>query len=174
MDIAAGMLDGQQSSTPTRDLTAAAQELRDLAARLERLPAARGQSVPAVPAPLPAPSPSLAAALYAARNARTPLLPGISLGEPSWDMLLTLYVAGARGQDVLVSELYSASRAPTSTALRHLKRLRDKNYVELEMHGSDARKRLVRLSPTGLARMERLLVAIAALFASLDGARASD
>lgn len=169
MDIAAGMLDGSRPSPRAGELSAAAQELRELASRLERLPVAGGEEPVDPAAPVGAPGPVLAAALYAARNARAAHLPGVSLGEPSWDMLLTLYVAGARGREVLVSEIYSASRAPTSTALRHLKRLRDKGYVELEMHASDARKRLVRLSPAGLARIEKLLAAIAGLFCGLDG-----
>lgn len=169
MNIAAAMLDGPRPSPRAGELFAAAQELRELATRLERLPVADGEEPAAAPAPAGTPGPALAAALYAARNARAAHLPGVSLGEPSWDMLLTLYVADARGRDVLVSEIYSASRAPTSTALRHLKRLRDKGYVELEVHDSDARKRLVRLSPAGLVRIERLLAAIAALFCGLDG-----
>lgn len=169
MDVVAGMLDGSRPVPRAGELSAAAQELRELATRLERMPAPNGDDMSAPPPAAGAPGPKLAAALYAARNARASLLPGVSLGEPSWDMLLTLYVAGARGREVLVSELYSASRAPTSTALRHLKRLRDKGYVELEMHAGDARKRLVTLSPLGLGRIERLLAAIAGLFAALDG-----
>lgn len=150
----------------TRDLTAAAQELRDLAARLERVSVAEVEASPlraAVPAS-PEAGLALARALYTARSERSAMLPGISFGEPSWDMLLNLYIAASRGHELLVSELYSASRAPTSTALRHLKRLRDKKYVELEAHATDARKRLVKLTPVGLARMDGLLAALAALF----------
>ena len=169
MDIAAGLFAGPRPSPRKGDLSAAAQELRDLATRLERMPDAEDGTAPPAPPASGAPAPALAAALYAARNARGALLPGVSLGEPSWDMLLALYVANAHGREVLVSELYSASRAPTSTALRHLKRLRDKGYVEVEMHGSDARKRLVRLSTAGLSRIERLLAAIAGFFCGLDG-----
>jgi DNA-binding MarR family transcriptional regulator len=154
------------------DLHAAAQQLRLLAARLESQPAqlstelvARGDD-PAGTDPIL----QLARALYAARSGRNAHLPGISFGEPSWDMLLTLYVAARQGEELLVSALYSASHAPTSTALRHLKRLRDKHYVEIERHGSDSRKRLVRLAPAGQARLERLLASIAGLFATLPGA----
>lgn len=147
------------------DLHAAAQQLRLLAARLESEPARLG----ALPAPAPAPDPALglARALYAARSGRTAHLPGVSFGEPSWDMLLTLYIAARQGEELLVSALYSASHAPTSTALRHPKRLRDKHYVEIERHGSDSRKRLVRLAPAGQARLERLLASIAGLFAPI-------
>jgi DNA-binding MarR family transcriptional regulator len=151
-----------------RDLSAAVQELRELAARLERVSVAEAEPTMLRRAEPTSPEagPALARALYTARSERAALLPGISFGEPSWDMLLNLYVAASRGRELLVSELYSASRAPTSTALRHLKRLRDKKYVELEAHATDARKRLVKLTPQGLARMDGLLAAIAALFES--------
>jgi DNA-binding MarR family transcriptional regulator len=153
---------------PPADLHAAAQQLRLLAARLESQPMSCRPDGPLAP-PGPDPILQLARALYAARGGRGTHLPGISLGEPSWDMLLTLYIALREGEELLVSTLYSASHAPTSTALRHLKRLRDKHYVEIERHGSDSRKRIVRLAPAGQARLERLLASIAGLFAALPG-----
>lgn len=168
---------GYAETAPGRgpELRATAQQLRLLAARLESIPAPV-VGVPAQPAetaPGPDPILMLARALYAGRTTRGTHLPGIALGEPSWDMLLALYVAARDGEDLLVSALYSASRSPTSTALRHLKRLRDKHYVEVEMHGSDSRKRLVRLAPTGQARIEGLLAAMLDSFMPIVAARAA-
>ena len=69
--------------------------------------------------------------------------------DPAWDMLLELYAAHQRGETVPVNSLCYASGTPPTTALRHIKRMREHGLVERVGDSDDERR--VRLRPTAKA-----------------------
>ncbi len=72
-------------------------------------------------------------------------------GEPAWDILLDLFVAGERGKRVAVTSACIGSGVPSTTALRWLNVLEARGLVEREEDNADARRSFVRL--TGKARV---------------------
>ena len=69
--------------------------------------------------------------------------------DAAWDMLLELYVAHERQQDLSVSSLCYASGVPQTTALRQLTRLEKFGLITREGDKTDNRRWFVR--PTGKA-----------------------
>jgi len=68
-------------------------------------------------------------------------------GEPAWDILLDLFVAGEKGKRVAVTSACIGSGVPSTTALRWLNVLEMRNLVEREEDLQDARRSFVRLTP---------------------------
>ena len=95
----------------------------------------------------------LADEVYRDRRRRARYLPSRMLGEPAWDIMLALFIAEARGDDITVSNACLAADAPASTALRWLHNLVEDGLVDRLPDAGDARRHFVRLSGTGLARM---------------------
>lgn len=77
--------------------------------------------------------------------------------DPSWDMLLDLFVAHAERRDVSVRQLCARSGAPQTTALRHMERLRRHGFIAQEPDGTDRRRAFVRLAPDMAPRLEAVL-----------------
>jgi DNA-binding MarR family transcriptional regulator len=108
-------------------------------------------------------SPSAVARLIiTTRDLRDRTLPGMRFTDPAWDILLDLFIATRRGQALTVSDVGLASRVPHTTALRWVDYLIDKGALESEPDSNDKRRRLIRLTPDYLARMEGLLETISA------------
>lgn len=96
-----------------------------------------------------------ARARYQARRKRVSVFEAEELfGEPAWDILLDLYIAYAEGKSVSVSSACIGSASPPTTGLRWLGVLQEAALVEREHDPRDQRRVLVRLSPTGIERME--------------------
>jgi len=74
-------------------------------------------------------------------------------GEPAWDILLDLFVAGERGKRVAVTSACIGSGVPSTTALRWLNVLELRGMVEREDDNHDARRSFVRLTPKARAMM---------------------
>lgn len=74
-------------------------------------------------------------------------------GEPAWDILLDLYVAGEKGKRVAVTSACIGSGVPSTTALRWLNVLEARGLVEREEDNVDARRSFVRLTPRAQALM---------------------
>lgn len=91
------------------------------------------------------------------RRARDRLMDPRLFGEPSWDMLLELFVAHCDGKPVTVSALAQASGAPTTTGLRYILLLADAELVERRKATHDRRTILVSLTPKGEAMIETLI-----------------
>lgn len=99
---------------------------------------------------------SLARKTYALRRKRAAIFGNIDLfGEPAWDILLDLYIALGEGKSVSVSSACIGSAAPPTTGLRWLGVLADEGLVVRENDTADHRRVLVRLTPAGIAAMER-------------------
>jgi hypothetical protein len=67
-------------------------------------------------------------------------------GEPAWDILLDLFVAGEKGKRVAVTSACIGSGVPSTTALRWLNVLELRGLIEREDDNSDARRSFVRLT----------------------------
>ncbi len=99
---------------------------------------------------------ALARKTYALRRKRAAIFGNPDLfGEPAWDILIDLYIAHAEGKPVSVSSACIGSAAPATTGLRWLGILADEGLLVRENDADDNRRVLVRLTPTGLAAMER-------------------
>lgn len=91
------------------------------------------------------------------RRSRDDTFPDLWFGEPTWDLLLDLYVESAEGRRVSVSSACIASRVPHTTGLRHLTELIDNGHVLREPDPLDARRTYVRLSPSLTGALEEFL-----------------
>lgn len=101
---------------------------------------------------------------YSLRRRRDRHLPGDLFGEPTWDILLDLYVATREGRPVPTTSACIGANVPPTTALRWLRILEARGLVEREDDGRDGRRTFVRLSARGLAAMDDWLhVALATL-----------
>lgn len=101
---------------------------------------------------------------YAIRRRRDRHLPGDLFGEPTWDILLDLYVATRENRPVPTTSACIGANVPPTTALRWLRILEARGLVEREEDGRDGRRTFVRLSARGLAAMDDWLhVALAML-----------
>lgn len=85
--------------------------------------------------------------LLAIRRLRDQLFPQQLLGEPSWNILLDLYVADIEDRPISVSSACLASAAPATTGLRHLDFLVEQGLVVREADKTDKRRIFVKLSP---------------------------
>lgn len=101
---------------------------------------------------------------YAIRRRRDRHLPSDLFGEPTWDILLDLYVATREDRPVPTTSACIGADVPPTTALRWLRILEARGLVEREDDGRDGRRTFVRLSDRGLAAMDDWLhVALATL-----------
>lgn len=135
------------------DLVALAAIIARLERRIDTLqansgPADQSRSDPA----------ALARAAFRQRRERAAVFHEISdiLGEPAWDILLSLYTAeDPRG--LPASNVGHITGVPHSTALRYLTTLADRGLVDSDTIDEDRRCRFVRLSPDARARLTRYL-----------------
>lgn len=76
------------------------------------------------------------------------------LSDPSWDMMLDLYLSERRGREVTVSSLCIASQAPFTTALRWIAKLEGKGLICRLPIPSGRRSSQMLLTDQGRAAME--------------------
>ena len=103
----------------------------------------------------------LARSLYLERARRAQFLPGGLLGEPSWDILLDLYVGSRENELRSVKEVCIASHCADATALRYIEQLIAAGLVVRTRDTRDNRRKFLSLSAEGYRRMTRYLTAIA-------------
>jgi DNA-binding MarR family transcriptional regulator len=90
----------------------------------------------------------LALRTYRERRRRNEIFADDTLfGEPAWDILLDLFVAGEKNKRVAVTSACIGSGVPSTTALRWLNVLELRGLVEREDDNQDARRSFVRLTP---------------------------
>lgn len=92
-----------------------------------------------------------------ARRLREEMFGPEMFADPAWDILLDLYTAEAKGQNVQTSSLAIAARVPHSTAIRWAKIMTRSGFLVREKDPSDARRIHVRLSPWARGLMENYL-----------------
>lgn len=84
--------------------------------------------------------------LYRARRRRKHFFPPELFGEPAWDLLLDLFIARLRNKRVSVTSACYAADVPSTTALRWLGILADRNLIERFDSKTDQRVTWVRLT----------------------------
>jgi len=110
---------------------------------------------------------AVARELYASRRRRHKFLPADLFGEPTWDILLDLYISTREGRSVPTTSACIGAHVPPTTALRWLRILEARGLVEREDDGRDGRRTFVRLSASGLVAMDQTLAALAHSFLKL-------
>lgn len=89
--------------------------------------------------------------LYLTRRRRDKVFESFDLfGEPAWDIMLDLLVMQAHDRRVGVSSSCIASGCPSTTALRHIKRLEDHGLITVTDDPYDRRRRYMELTSTAL------------------------
>ncbi len=81
-----------------------------------------------------------AKAMVTGRHRRTACFNGVRFCDPSWDMILELYVATREGRHLAVSQLCSLSGGSTTTALRHVEHLEALGYISRDLDPEDRRR----------------------------------
>jgi len=98
---------------------------------------------------------AIASSIHNARKRRLSLFDGSLFGEPAWDMLLTLFIARCRGEQVTTTRLCAAGGAPHATGLRWISVLHRQGLLQRIRDQSDARVIRIELTETGYALMRR-------------------
>ncbi|WP_295526707.1 MarR family transcriptional regulator [Novosphingobium sp. Chol11] len=96
---------------------------------------------------------ALARQTYALRCRRHRFLSADLFGEPTWDILLDLFIAAHEGRRVPTTSACIGAHVPPTTALRWLRILEARGLVEREEDGRDGRRTFVKLSRRGLVAM---------------------
>lgn len=81
-----------------------------------------------------------AKAMVTGRHRRAACFNGVRFCDPSWDMILELYVATREGRHLAVSQLCSLSGGSTTTALRHVEHLEALGYISRKLDPDDRRR----------------------------------
>lgn len=110
---------------------------------------------------------AVARELYASRRRRHKFLPADLFGEPTWDILLDLYIAAREDRRVPTTSACIGAHVPPTTALRWLRILEARGLVEREDDGRDGRRTFVRLTAEGLSAMDGTLASLSGSFLKL-------
>lgn len=94
--------------------------------------------------------------IYRARRLRDDAFGPIAgqFREPTWDILLDLYLAAAKGRPVSVSSACIGSGAPQTTAIRHLALLESAGLVVRTPNPMDNRAGIVTLTEEAIRRVD--------------------
>jgi len=98
-----------------------------------------------------------AKALLTGRRRRAGCFTGVRFCDPSWDMILELYVATRENRRLAVSQLCSLSGGSTTTALRHIEHLEALGYIRREADPVDRRRMNVTMLSTLVEAAEQWL-----------------
>ena len=92
------------------------------------------------------PEAALALLLLRQRRRREELIGAQHFSDPAWDMMLDLFAASVRGEEVAISSLIVAANVPQSTALRRIRRLVCDGLFVVRDDPHDGRRSFIRLS----------------------------
>ena len=98
-----------------------------------------------------------AKALLTARLKRAACFTGVRFSDPSFDMILQLYVATQEQRHITVSQLSSLSGGSSTTALRHIEHLEALGYILREADQVDRRRANVTMLPSLQAAVDEWL-----------------
>jgi hypothetical protein len=115
-------------------------ELLDMANRLRAI-AGAGTTVNAGSSPY-----DVATTLLGIRRHRDAVIGSGYFGEPSWDILLDLFVNEQKGRPISATSACLAGGVPPTTALRHLVRLTTDGLICSTPDPADARRRYISLT----------------------------
>lgn len=114
--------------------------------------------------------PGLARVLVSQIHQRRCYWPRVPLGDPHWLMMLELFIAAEEQRLVSVSSLCMAAGVPSTTALRYVRALEDKDIFERTIHPKDRRICHIQLSADARRQMERYLLSVATAFGGMASA----
>jgi len=77
--------------------------------------------------------------------------------DPCWDILLDLFIAHRRNQDISVTSACLAAQVPATTALRWMTVLEKLGLIERQKDTADSRRRFVRLTDKAIAQVSDIL-----------------
>ncbi len=98
-----------------------------------------------------------AKALLTGRRERGRCFKGVRFGDPSWDMILELYVSNAEERAMPVTQLCVLSGGSTTTALRHIEQLEALGYIDRRPDLEDRRRANVTMLPRLRSAIEQWL-----------------
>ncbi len=98
-----------------------------------------------------------ARAVLTSRRQRTTCFGRVRFDDPSWEMILALYVATRESRNLFVSQLCDLSGGSTTTALRHIDHIEALGYIRREMDVTDRRRANVVMLPALMTAVERWL-----------------
>lgn len=96
---------------------------------------------------------AVAERLYLERRRRDEFFPVGLFGEPAWDLLLSLFIAGDDGREVSLEEAYKAAHVDPEGGPALIERLIDKDLVAR----SRTRRNSIALTPYGMDRLSDYL-----------------
>lgn len=94
------------------------------------------------------------------RDRRNETFGGTLFRDPSWDMLLELYLSHERSDWLNVMALCAASGVPQTTALRHVERMEQLGLVTRHGLRFDGRLSIVKLTPKAIAGVREMATAL--------------
>ncbi len=162
-DIAAAVNDAVRSVSagdatnpfsPDDRIAALKRDADRVAAAIAELAAGQSQEAPR------AIDPSRIRAHIKARRLRDRFFPADLFADPAWDMLLDLSAARMEGRRVSVSSLCIAAAVPTTTALRWIKTLVDRDLFVRDSDPDDARRAFIAMAPATANAMGACLEAV--------------
>ena len=103
---------------------------------------------------------AMAERLYLERRRRDDYFPAGLFGEPVWDLMLALFVAGEEGRRLSIAEAYEAARVKPAAGRRLLNRMEKSGLVARMAGQEDLRKRFVALTPNASERLSDYLTRI--------------
>jgi hypothetical protein len=106
----------------------------------------------------------LAEKLYKARRLRERFFSVDFFAEPTWDLLLDLYIAHHRSRIVITSGASIAAGVPLTTGLRLIEKLEEAGVIARSSSPTDHRLVIISLTQGSLEKMNELLREIALLF----------
>jgi DNA-binding MarR family transcriptional regulator len=89
-----------------------------------------------------------AKAILTGRRRRASRFSGVRFYDPSWDMLLEIYVATREQRVLAVSQLCGLSGGSTTTALRHIENIEALGYIRRGPDPDDGRRLIVSMLPS--------------------------
>ena len=104
-----------------------------------------------------------AQSLYKSRRVRARYFDKNLFGEPTWDMLLDIFVHQSSGLQVSVKSLCLASDVPDTTALRWIALLVESGLIARKNDERDRRRIFLSLTPRGEAAIRQCLIDIIGL-----------
>lgn len=111
---------------------------------------------------LASPYPITAARIYQQRRIRDRIFGDQAdmFSDPAWDIMLDLFASHTGRKRISVSSACIAARVPATTALRHLRGLIERGFVERIADDVDHRRHFVQLTEYGHAQMHGCLAGI--------------
>lgn len=101
------------------------------------------------------PRTAIAKWLYWSRGVRPETLSSNLFGEPAWDLLLDPYIREKSGSRSSVTSACIGSRAPHTTALRHIEALRRSGWIKRIPDEGDKRRFWLALTPAAVGKLDR-------------------